>query len=108
MGAEFEAVKKRTLAGFSEGSSIFAFESKTVRSRVYSIMHNFTPRLGGYGGRLERDRVFGDAKLELESLSIRQENRVEMDDNDDDIPWADLVEEELGVDCVCNLLVAFD
>ncbi|KAL8683838.1 MAG: hypothetical protein Q9186_000181 [Xanthomendoza sp. 1 TL-2023] len=106
-GAESETVQNRTLAGFSEGSSIFAFEYRTVRRRVYSITQNFTPRLGGYGGRIEKDRVFGGSTSRQDGLPMLNESPVVMDD-DDDISWADLVEKELGVESVCDLLVAFD
>ncbi|KAL8919117.1 MAG: hypothetical protein Q9172_005147 [Xanthocarpia lactea] len=108
IGAESEAVQRRTLAGFSEGSSIFAFEYRTVRRPVYYIMGNFTPRLGGYGGRIEKDRVFGTSTPTQDDQPLLKESPVVMDDDDDDISWADLTEEELEVESVCNLRVAFD
>ncbi|KAI4269140.1 MAG: hypothetical protein L6R38_007577 [Xanthoria sp. 2 TBL-2021] len=107
VAAESEAVQKRTLAGFSEGSSIFAFEYRTVRRRVYSITANFTPRLGGYGGRIEKDRVFGNAAPQQDDEPMQEEGPVVMDD-DDGISWADLVEEELEIERFCDLSVAFD
>ncbi|KAI4207923.1 MAG: hypothetical protein LQ346_000260 [Caloplaca aetnensis] len=108
VGGESEAVQRRTLAGFSEGSSIFAFEYRTVRRPVYSIMGNFTPRLGGYGGRIEKDRVFGVPTSKQDDQSVVSESPVVMDDGDDDISWADLTEDELEVERVCNLSIAFD
>ena len=82
VGAEADAVQRRRLAGFSEGSSIFAFEYRTVRRRVYSIRGNFTPRLSGYGGRIEKDRVFGDSRPKQDGQSILKESPVVMDDDD--------------------------
>ena len=70
-------------------------------------MNDFTPRLGGYGGRIERDRVFGGSSAEQEDPSTAQEGPVAMDD-DDDISWAELVEKELEVESTYELSVAFD
>jgi len=100
--------QRRTLAGFSEGSSIFAFEYRTVRRRLYSITKNFTPRLGGYGGRFEKDRVFGVPGSPQRSRDPTperpDESPLEMDD--EDTPWVDLVDDEVEVEDVGDLQLA--
>ena len=106
--AESEATQTRSVAGFSEGSSIFAFEYRTVRRRIFSITSNFTPRLGGYGGRIEKDKVFGDSSPKEDVASVPGEGPVVIDDDVDGVSWADLAEEELAVESVCDLSLAFD
>lgn len=96
---------RRSLAGFSAGSSIFAFEYRTIRRRIYSIGSNFTPRLGGYGSRIEKDRVFGGG-MQQEQLPVRDEAPVEMDE--EDIAWVNLVDGELEVESFGDVLLAFD
>ncbi|MCJ1396675.1 hypothetical protein MMC18_009567 [Xylographa bjoerkii] len=108
LAAESEATQKRTISGTSEGSSIFAFEYRTVRRSIFSIGSNFTPRLGGYGGRIEKDRVFGHSSPKQDDTLVSEDGPVVMDDDVDGISWADLVESELEVESVCDLSLAFD
>jgi hypothetical protein len=96
---------RRGLTGFSEGSSIFAFEYRTVRRRIYSIRSTFTPRLGGYGSRIEKDRVFGEGAQQEKELT-QDEPPVEMDE--EDISWVDLIDTELEVESFGGVLLAFD
>jgi hypothetical protein len=106
VGAATGTVHGRALAGFSEGSSIFAFEYRTIRRRVYSLSRNFQPRLGGWG-RIEKDRVFGDHDKKNEAHQCEVENSVvELDEEESQ--WIDLVEEEPEVEDIGDIKVAFD
>ena len=71
-------------------------------------MSNFTPRLGGYGGRIEKDRVFGHSSPKQDDTLVSEDGPVVMDDDVDGVSWADLVESELEVESVCDLSLAFD
>lgn len=104
---ETETTQRRELSGFSQGSGIFALEYRTIRRRAYSVLRNFTPRLGGYGGRIEKDRVFGEhPEHKIGDEVVVQECPVEIDD--EEISWADLAEDELVVESVGNVMLAFE
>ena len=110
MVAESGATQSRSISGLSEGSSIFDFEYRTVRRRIFTAGSKFTPRLGGYGGRIEKDRVFGGDSWPKQQNDkfISEERPVERDEDADGISWVDLAEEDLEVETVGDILLAFN
>ncbi|KAI9668920.1 MAG: hypothetical protein M1829_005232 [Trizodia sp. TS-e1964] len=88
----------RGVAGFSKGARIFAFEYRAVSRRFYALSRNFSPLLGGYGARMEKGRLFSPAK------PTEAEVEVELEMDEEDVTWPDLIDNGPEVEELTGLL----
>ncbi|KAF2274698.1 uncharacterized protein EI97DRAFT_476713 [Westerdykella ornata] len=115
VGSGEETARERAMVGFSEGSHIFALEYRTVRRRIFSLGRDFTPKLGGYGGRVQKDSVFGhhDAATTTTTPTTKGDGSsaesnavIVLDDEGDE--WLDDLHEPPEVETLCGVSIAYD